>query len=71
VGVKYNAAHQMLLKKKIYFFSFMVAFAFNPDYEQEPQLNEMDFLEIDLLGPQPIRLTKSAITYSTIHQKTM
>jgi hypothetical protein len=28
-------------------------------------------LEIDLLGPQPIRLTKSAITYSTIHQKTM
>ncbi|KAJ6861089.1 hypothetical protein NC651_037232 [Populus alba x Populus x berolinensis] len=21
---------------------------------QEPQLNEMDFLEIDLLGPQPI-----------------
>ena len=30
---------------------FMVAFAFTPGYEQEPQLNEMDFLEIDLLGP--------------------
>jgi len=42
-----------------------------PDYEQEPRLNEMDFLEIDLLGPQPIRSTKSATTYSTIHQKTM
>ncbi|XP_061948519.1 TMV resistance protein N-like isoform X2 [Populus nigra] len=38
---------------------------------EEPQSNEMDFLEIDLLGPQPIRLTKSATTYSTIHQKTM
>jgi len=38
---------------------------------QEPQSNEMDFLEIDLLGPQPIRLTKSATTCSTIHQKTM
>jgi len=42
-----------------------------PDYEQEPQLNEMDFLENDLLGPQRIRLTKSATTCSTIHQKTM
>jgi hypothetical protein len=50
---------------------FMVAFAFTPGYEQEPQLNEMDFLEIDLLGPQRIRLTKSATTCSTIHQKTM
>ncbi|KAJ6867093.1 hypothetical protein NC652_038351 [Populus alba x Populus x berolinensis] len=31
----------------------------------------MDFLENDLLGPHPIRLTKSATTCSTIHQKTM
>jgi hypothetical protein len=38
---------------------------------KEPQSNEMDFLEIDLLGPQPTRLTKSATTCSTIHQKTM
>ena len=28
-----------------------------PNYEQEPQLNEIDFLEIDLLRPHPIRLT--------------
>jgi hypothetical protein len=29
----------------------------------------IDEVEIDLLVPQPIRSTKSATTYSTIHQK--
>jgi len=44
VGVKYNAAHQMLLKKtkSTSFHSWLNSWLHSlspPDYEQEPQLN--------------------------------